>query len=120
MEIEQIHENPNQFGFPTFEQYASNPTKYLTQFKGKETETFDTVANGSNLAGLRKMTKSVKYEIFQYKTNKLEEVERIARDNGIDLRKLKFKAIIQNMGGHSGEIIVKFMSQEEYERREQW
>jgi hypothetical protein len=120
MEIDQLYKNPNKFGFPTFEQYAKNPERYISQFRGRETESLDVVANGSSLAGLRKSTQDVVYKIFQYETRKLEEVERIARENGIDLRKLKFKAIIQNMGGHRGQIVVRFMSQDEYERRETW
>lgn len=118
--LNEIRQDPNKFGFPTFEQYAKDPAKYLTQFKGKETESLDIVANGSSLEGLRQMTKEVVYEIFHYRTKKLEEVERIAREGGINLRQLKFRAIIQNMGGNNGQIVVKFMSQDEYERRAQW
>jgi len=120
MEISDLHKDPNKFGFPTFDQYKSNPAKYHALIKGSESGALDSVSNGSSLAGLRKSTKDVVYKILQYETRKLEEVERIARENGIDLRKLKFKAIIQNMGGQNGQIVVRFMSQDEYERREQW
>lgn len=112
-QLQKAHER----GFPTFEQYAKNPSRYIKQFRGGEHDSLDAVANGSSIRGLRDATKEVEYHILQYKTKKLEEIERIARDNGIDLRRMKFKAIIQNMGGQNGQIVVRFMSPEEYERR---
>lgn len=114
---EQLKSNPSKYGFPTFEEYARNPSRYVKQFRGGESDALDTVANGSSLEAVRHATKDVEYHLLQYKTKKLEEIERIARDNGIDLRRMKFKAIIQNMGGQSGQVVVRFMSPEEYERR---
>lgn len=120
MEIKQLEQNPNQYGFPTFEQFAKNPKHYQDKFLGTETQAFESVANGSSNAALRNSTKETVYEILHYRTKKLEEVERIAIDNGINLRSMKYRAVINNMGGHFGQVVVKFMSQEDYEKRQSW
>lgn len=120
MEIKDLEQNPNKFGFPTFEQFAKNPEHFKNKFLGTETQALESVSNGSSNNALRQATKETVYEILHYRTKKLEDVERIARDNGIDLRAMKYRAVINNMGGHMGQVVVKFMSQADYERRQSW
>lgn len=120
MEIKDLHKDPNRFGFPTLEQYSKNPQMYRDRFMGKDSDVFDIISNGSTLKGIRKATNSVKYKILQYETRSLEEVERIALENGMHPRDLTFIAEIRNTGGQRGEQIIRVLTKEEYERRKSW
>ncbi len=120
MDFNTLKNNPEKFGFPSAQQFISNPEKYIELFRGKETNVFDIVSNGSTNAGIRAATKSIKYTFRQYKSTRLEEIERIAKDSGVNLRQMQFKAVINNEGGQNGEIVVRFMENEEFERRSKW
>lgn len=120
IDLQTLQDNPAKYGFPSFSEYAKNPSKYVKKFFGSETDKFDSVSNGSNLQGLRKVMESVVHEICGYRVNTLEEVEKIARDQGIDLRSIEYKAAIQPTGGGRGKVLVKWMPAEDIMRRKEW
>lgn len=74
--MDEIFENPNKFGVPTFEQFSKNPDKYRRPVEGL----FETADKGSTV--LKGLIKEHVYEIMGYRTKSLEEVQRIMRNEG--------------------------------------
>lgn len=111
---EELMENPNKFGAPTFEEFKRNREKYLG--KPGHHDVFASIDRGSK--NLSKYVKRHKYEILGFRTTKLEEIERIASENNIPLGEFTAECIPQ--GGGTCDILVKFISPEERYRRKDW
>ena len=116
--MEDLQMNPEKYGAPTFDQFKANRDKWLGRWDDK----FAEVDRGSQMAGLGRMIKKYRYEIGGRSCKTLEEVERVATELGIDLRSKEYdyKAQTIPQGGGTCEILVKFMSKDERERRESW
>lgn len=113
--FEDLVQNPNKFGLPTFEEFKNNREKWL----GKRDDSFDQVDKGSK--NLSRMVKKQKYEIAGRKCKSLEEVERVAHcELGIDIDKLDYRPELIPQGGGTCDVLVKFVSKEERERRKDW
>lgn len=114
VDINDLAENPEKFGAPTFEQFKKNREKYL----GKDDSTLAIVDKGSNnLSGI--LEKYV-YEIEGFRCKNLEEVERIAGDYGINLRDLDYRPELIPQGGGKAKMLIKFVSKADREKRSLW
>lgn len=110
--IEDLYEDPGAFGMPTFDEFRKNREKWL----GRDDDTLACVSKGGEAAN-KKHSKHT-YEIEGYRCKTLEEVERVAREQGIALRSLDFRAIIVPQGAGRGELLIKFVSKDERSRRD--
>jgi hypothetical protein len=115
IEIDELMRNPTKFGAPSFEQFCKNREKWF----GKETDVLDRLVNSSDGSTARNSARRLKHEILGYRTTKLEEVERIALENGINLRSLEYCAAFQPLGGGEADILVKWMTKDEYLKKTQ-
>lgn len=109
--LEDLFNEPDKYGAPSFQHFAKNKEKYF----GTETESFAEVDKGSLIfkKGLRKF----RFEILGYRCKTLEEVERICREQGINIRALEYQPEFIPLGGGEAEMLVKFVSKDERERR---
>lgn len=113
-DVSEVFDNPNYFGLPTLEEYAKNQDQFL----GREDE-----ALGQADAGSRNLEKHVKrhvYEIEGYRCKSLEEVEKVARSQGIALSSLDYQPQVMPLGGGKCDLLVKFVSKVERDKRTQW
>ena len=117
MDFDSLMKDPASFGLPTFEEFSKRPDHYVGKMRFRETETMDQLENGVRDSVLKRINKSVKHEILGYRVRTLAEVERIALDNGINLRDIKYRAAIIPMGGGDCETLVKWMSESDYLKR---
>ena len=111
---QELTTNPNKFGMPTFDEYVRNRDKYI----GSEEETLASADRGST--ALNRTVKRHVYEVEGYRCKSLEEVERIARSQGIDLRKLDYRPQLVQAGAGKYDVIVRFVSKDDREKREAW
>lgn len=111
--INDLYEDPKAYGIPTFEEFSRDPEKWL----GKSTEVFDTAEIGF-LGRERKNVRRHKFEIEGYRCATLEEVEKVALSQGIPLRELDYRPQMIPLGGGKCDILVKFVSKEDREKRE--
>lgn len=109
--VEDALANPHLYGIPSFDEYCRNREKFV----GKDDDVLSSVDQGGVL--LKNRTKKIKYQIAGHRCDTLEEIERIAKNEGIAIKDLQYAAFIQPENGFDCEILVKFMSKEEYEER---
>lgn len=114
-DIADIAANPNKYGAPTFEQFKSNRDKYL----GRDDDTFNAIDKGSsNLAG---SVRKHEYEIEGYRCKSLEEIERVASEQlGINIKQLDYRPELIPQGGGKCNVLIKFISKGDREKRDQW
>lgn len=110
-DISDLVERPHDYGFFTFEEFVKNRDKIVGP--GPEQEALACVEKGGTL--FNRYTKRHVYEVGGYRCKTLEEVERVARAQGIPIN--HFKATIIDQGCGKGDILVKFMSRSEIESR---
>lgn len=110
---EAILENPKDFGLPTFEEFRRSPDKWL----GSWEDTFDSAYKSSQDKFLRSHIQRHIYEIEGYKCKTLEEVEKVARSQGIDLRSLDYRPEMIPQGGGKWDVKVVFVSKNQRDRR---
>lgn len=113
-DVEEVFENPHKFGMPTFEEFAKNSEKYL----GREDDAFAQIDQGSK--NLDRHVQRHIYEIEGYRCKSLEEVEKVARSQGISLGALDYQPQVMPLGGGKCDILVKFVSKAEREKRDLW
>ena len=109
-----IMENPEQFGAPTLEQFRKR-----RDFYQKHSNTvFDRIDKGGKISN--RFTKKQKFEIDGYRCNTLEEVEHVAKNEGIDLDAVakNYTAEFQPLGGGQADVLIRFMSPEYKSRME--
>lgn len=103
-QMEDLQTDPHRFGAPTFEEFCRNREKFM----GRGDDIFTQVQNGSQV--MRKMIKRQYYEIRGYKCNSLEEVERVAQNEGIALKDLSMRPELrQSYAEGKYDIVVEFV-----------
>lgn len=102
------------WGAPTFEEFCRNPEKW----RGREDDSLASADVGSQT--LKGMVKKHIYEIEGYRCKSLEEVERVARNQGIPIRELDYRPELIPIGAGKCDILVKFVSKQEREKRATW
>lgn len=118
MDFKSVMENPHSVGMPTFDEYAANPAHYISKFKMNDNAaTLADMEDGAMNSVLGRVLKTVKHEILGYRVRTLEQVEKIALENGVDLRNIKYRACLIPLGGGDGEVLVKWMTEAEYNKR---
>ena len=111
---EEFSTNPEAFGFPSLERWKTEREKYL----GREDDTLASADKGSTL--LSKSVKRHVYEIEGYRCKNLEEVERVAREQGINLKALDYRPQLVQAGAGKYDIIVRFVSKTQRDKRDAW
>lgn len=112
--LDEIIQNPNKFGAPTFEEFKRNKSKYV----GRDDDSLAIVDKGSN--NLCRVVENQIYEIEGFRCKTLEEVERIAGDYGIPLRELDYRPELIPQGGGKAKMLIKFVSKLDREKRATW
>jgi hypothetical protein len=112
--IDDVYENPADYGAPTFEEFKRNREKYM----GRDDDALASVSAGGEVSN--RFTQKHVYEIEGYRCKTLEEVERIASQQGIPLRSLDFRAMLIPQGAGKGNLLIKFVSSDERKRRESY
>lgn len=110
--VNDIMTNPSKYGAPTFDTFKSNRDNYIQNHN----KTFGTIDKGGAVSN--RYTKKQIYEIEGYRCKTLEEVERVALDLGINLRALKYEAQFLPLGGGQADVLVKFISQVDKQKRD--
>ena len=105
---------PEAFGFPSLERWKTEREKYL----GRDDDTLASADKGSTL--LSKSVKRHVYEIEGYRCKNLEEVERVAREQGINLKALDYRPQLVQAGAGKYDIIVRFVSKTQRDKRDSW
>lgn len=111
---EELSANPEKFGLPSFDRWAKEREKFM----GTEDEVFASADKGSTLLS-RSVQRHI-YEIEGYRCKNLEEVERVAREQGINLKALDYRPQLVQSGAGKYDIIVRFVSKGQREKRESW
>lgn len=112
--MDDIFDNPSKYGMPTFEEFKKN----YEFWTGRPDEKFSQVDKGSQ--HLAKYVKKHLFEIEGHRCKTLEDVEKVALDHGIPIKDLDYTAEIMPLGGGKCDILVKFISKADRERRKNW
>lgn len=110
----EMFDNPEDFGLPTFEEFARNREKYM----GREDDRLCEVERGSQT--MRNRVSRHVYELEGYRCRSLEEVERIAKEQGIPLKELDYRPQVVGAGAGKFDLIVRFISKSQREKRNKW
>jgi hypothetical protein len=108
-----VANDPHKFGAPTFEEFKRNREKYM----GRDDDTLESAEKGSQT--LKKYVKRYLYEIEGYRCRTLDEVDRVATSQGIPIKDLDYRPTVVPLGGGKFDILVKFISKSDRERREE-
>lgn len=109
--IADLIKDPKKYGFCTFEEYRKDKKRW--QFNAEQI--FEIVQGaGTNH---KKSLKKLRFEVNGHRAETLEQVQRIAREEGLDMRTLDIWPEIIDLGGQWCDILVKFMPREEVQRR---
>lgn len=106
-----IMNNPVKYGAPTLQDFKSRRSYYANGHN----KTFGRIDKGGAIAN--KYTKKQIFEIEGYRCKTLEEVERVALNLGLDLKTLKYQAHFLPLGGGSADMLVKFISEADLQKR---
>lgn len=112
--LDDVYADPTKFGLPTFDEFVKKPELLL----GRDDEAFSEVEKGST--NLNRLVNKHVYEIEGYKCKTLDEVEKVAKSMGINIRELDYRPqIVPNTSGKYS-IKVTFVSKKEREKRKLW
>ena len=109
----EIFDDPTSFGMPTFDEFCRNREKYM----GRDDDRLREVDRGSQTM---KRVKRHVYEIEGYRCKSLEEVERVALNQGIKLRELDYRPEVTQAGAGQFDLIVRFVSKSVRDKRNKW
>lgn len=112
--IDEVYDDPHAFGMPTLQEFAKNRTKWV----GRDDEILESASAGGE--DIKKKYRRHIYEIEGFKCRTLEEVERVASSQGIPLRSLDYRAILVPTGAGKEDVLVRFVSKDERNRRGNW
>ena len=112
--FEDVMRDPTAYGMPTFDEFAKNPETLL----GRDDDRLTEVERGST--NLNRVVKRYIYEIEGYRCKSLQEVERIAKSMGINLRELDYQPQMEANTSGKYDIKVKFVSKADRAKRETW
>lgn len=109
--IADLIKNPEKYGFCSFAEFRKNKEKW----KFSAERIFEAV----QAAGVahKKRLKKLRYEVNGHRAETLEQVQRIAREEGMDMNTLDIWPEIIDLGGQWCDILVKFMSRTEIQKR---
>lgn len=102
--LEEFSTQPEKFGFPTSEEFLKNPEKWL----GRKDDRFAEADKGAK--NLDRVTKRIIHEIEGYRCKGLEEVQKIAENQGIPIEDLDYKPMVTQAGAGKYDIIVRWVS----------
>lgn len=105
--IEDLLNDPHAFGVPTFEEFAKNPEAWR-----KASDEILKIVDASSATGLKNLVVKQTYEVAGYKCKTLEEVERVAKNEGWDMLKMSIEPQIIPETGGKCTIHVKFVPQQ--------
>lgn len=114
LDAQYLFDNPEEFGLPTFEQFRRNPEKYI----GREDERLEEVDRGGEQ--IRNVVQRHIYEIEGYRCKSLEEVERVASQQGIPLRELDYRPEVVPTSAGKCDLLVRFVNKNTRARRREW
>lgn len=100
-------------GAPTFEEFKRHRERYM----GRDDDVLSSVDSAGTM--IKGYLKRVVYELEGYRCKSLEEVERVAASQGIPLSQLEYRAVCVPQSSYTCDVLVKFMSKAEYQRRRQ-
>jgi len=109
-----VPENLLRAGFPTFDQFAKNPDKY----RKRDDDKFAEVDKGGK--DINAVVQKHIYEIDGYRCNSLEEVERVAKNQGIPIETLDYQPEIVPNSGQKCDLYIKFVPKWERNKRAAW
>ena len=112
--LEDVMEDPKSFGLPSFDEFVKNPETLL----GRDDERLQEVDRGSN--NLNKVVRRQIYEIEGYRCKTLEEVERVAKNMGINLREMDYQPQVEPNTSGKFDIKVRFVSKAQRAKRQNW
>lgn len=108
MDFNDVMDNPKKFGLPTLEEYSKNPEYWRRKLFGGRDHLFDAIDKGSkHLSGY---VISHIYELDGYRCKGLEEVESVARSQGLDPWSMRFTVEVLDRGGKKCDLLVQFTS----------
>lgn len=110
---EDLLSDPSKFGFPTFEEFARDPERYL----GREDEVLALADEGCSILRKSNLVRKHVYEIEGFKCKSLEEVQKVAKSQGIPLTELDYSPVIIPRGAGQCDVLVKFIPKAELNRR---
>lgn len=110
--IDEVMDDPNAYGIPTFEQFIRDKKKYM----GSKEDVLESIDRGDPITKARH-----KYFVEHYRVESLEQAERIARDMGFNLYE-NFVLDPQLVTDESGRLVneVRFRSKQSLEKRSGW
>lgn len=103
--VENVLANPSKYGFPTFQEFARKPAQWRDTLDDKLAR-FD----GSSKL-FKNLVEKQTYKISGYEVDTLEQVEHIAKNEGIDLNGCKFCPQVLPQGNGKCRIVVEFKRQ---------
>lgn len=108
----------NKLGFPTFDEFKKNPDKW----RKATDELFKSCDASMQLAQIRGRMKTQKYSWRdKYFCESLEQLERIAKEEGYSAEDLEMIPIVKTIDGSSQygrvEIVVQFWPRDEYVKK---
>lgn len=98
---EEILEDPHKFGVPTYKEFLANRDKWTGNSLNDELGSID---NSTQLKDLRDKLKKQQYMFRGYLCATLEELDNIAKNEGVDL--LQCKVEPQIIPGHGGDFDI--------------
>lgn len=113
--IDEVLSDPTKFGAPTFKEFVRDYDKHK---KNAKRDSFGAIDKGSQVLG--KLVQKHEFEIEGHRCSSLERVEQIAKDYGWDLHELDYRPEIIPQGGGKHNILIKFISKVEREKRNRW
>ena len=111
---DEIFDDPEAFGLPTFEQFSKSPEKWV----GREDDRLMEVDRGSTM--LNKHVQRHIYEIEGFRCKSIEEVERVALSQGIPLRELDYRPQVVPSSAGKCDLLVRFVSKKKRDERKDW
>lgn len=103
-----------ELGAPSFEDFKKNREKWV----GKDDDNLGQVDAGSQ--NINRYVQRHVYEIEGYRCETLEEVERVARNQGIPVRELDYKPEVLPQSGYKCDLLVKFVPKHVRDSRKDW
>jgi hypothetical protein len=101
--VEDLFSNPHAFGFPTFAEFAKEPDKYRYTLNERLGHIDKSVHN------FRELVQKHRYRLGSWCVDTLEEIERIAKSEGVDLMRCKLAPVVERHAGGKVDIEIEFV-----------
>lgn len=105
-------------GFPTFDEFRKNPDKWRL----RPEQLFESADASTQVPHFRKLVSTQKWQWKdQFKCDSLEQIERIAKEEGFQVQDLEMEPLVNRIHGTSAdnqvEIVVRFWPKSEFKAR---